>query len=321
MFLPDKGVGADNVQSVMFNTYWDALLAGINGVDCVLSGGACSAQGTPDMTVAVAKAATLTAGVLKATAAGNATIGAADATNPRIDLVVINSSGSIATRAGTAAANPKPAARTANDVVLAAVWVPANDTAINANQIIDMRVLRQQGPITIYKTTAAETTNTTSAAIHALNKSGSGVVIPSGLFLSGKQLRVKAGGNMLINSGTPTVTFTIAYGGTTLFSDVSAATTASATRRGWDVEFILNAQANADQALNGRFDTGAIAGITAPATGTGDIWAHTHTAGAFSGGAAVDSDAADRTLSVTVTFSVSNVANELVTEYASVELV
>lgn len=319
--IPDKGVGADNVQSVMFNSYLDVIQAGIQGIDCVLSGGLVSAQGSPDMTVAVAKAGVLTNGVLKAVAAGNGTITAADSSNPRLDLVVINSAGAIAVRAGTPNANPKPPARTANDVVLAVVWVPANDTTINGNQITDLRILRTQGPITLYKTTAAEATNTTAAAIHALNKAGSGVVIPSGLFLSGKQLRVKVGGNMLINSGTPTVTITIAYGGTTLFSDVSAVTTASATRRGWDMEFNLNAQANNDQSCNGRLDTGAIAGITAPATGIGDIWAHTHTAGAFSGAAAVDSDAADRTLTVTVTFNVSNAANELVTEYASVELI
>ena len=318
--LPDKGVGVDNVQSMMFNTYWDLMQAGIRALDCVLNGGLVSAQGTPDMTVAVAKAGTLTNGVLKATAAGNGTITAADATNPRLDLVVINSAGAIAVRAGTPAANPKPPARTANDVVLASVFVPANDTAVNANQITDLRMIRDQGPLTIYKTTAAETTNNTAAAIHALNKAGSGVTIPNGLHTSGRQLRVKLGGNMLINSGTPTVTIAITYGGTTMFSDVSAALTASATRRGFDMEFIINSQANADQALTGRLDTGAIAGITAPTTGIGDIWAHTHTAGSFSGSSAQDADTADRVVTVQVTFSVANAANELVVESASVEL-
>lgn len=318
--LPDKGVGADNNQSIMFNSYLDVLQAAIQGVDCVLSGGAVSAQGSPDMTVAVAKAGTLTNEVLKATAAGNGTITTADATNPRIDLVVINSSGSIAVRAGTPAAFPKAPARTANDVVLASVFVGANDTTINSNQITDLRFIRKVGPLVIFKTTAAETTNNTSSAIHALNKAGSGVVIPNGLFLSGRQLRVRLGGNMLINSGTPTVTFIISYGGTTMFSDVSATTTADADRRGWYCEFNLNAQANNDQSLNGFLDTAAVAGLTAPTTGIGDIWAHSHTAGSFSGSAAVDSDAADRTLAVTVTFNVANAANELVVEHASVEL-
>jgi hypothetical protein len=44
------------------------------------------------------------------------------------------------------------------------------------------------------------------------------------------------------------------------------------------------------------------------------------TSGAFAGAAAVDSDAANRLLSVQIQFSVSNSANELVTEFATVEI-
>jgi hypothetical protein len=54
--------------------------------------------------------------------------------------VVITSAGAIAVRAGTAATAPTPAARVANDVVLAVVYVPAADTAIQANKIVDLRV-------------------------------------------------------------------------------------------------------------------------------------------------------------------------------------
>ena len=47
--------------------------------------------GGADMTPDIAKGAVLTNGVLKAVAAGTVTIGAADATNPRIDLVAAHS--------------------------------------------------------------------------------------------------------------------------------------------------------------------------------------------------------------------------------------
>ena len=318
--LPDKGEGQNDIQSILCQEFLGVLVAGISGVDCVLSGGACTAQGSPNMTVAVAKAGVLSNGVMFAVAGANATIGTADATNPRIDLVVITASGAIATRAGTAAAAPKPPARTANDVVLCAVFVPANDTTISSDQITDLRVIRGNGPLVIYRTVTAETTNTTAAAIEALNKANSGVTIPSGLFLAGKILRVRLGGNMLLNSGTPTVRVVISYGGTTMFSDISGASTADADRSAWCLDFDITAQGNADQTLNGALAMGIIAAKTAPTTGIGDAWSTAYNVAAVSGAAAVDSDAGDHKLSVQITFSVSNAANELVVEYATVEI-
>lgn len=145
--IPDKGEGLHNNQSILFQEYIDVLVAGISSVDCVLSGCAVTAQATPDMTVAVASGSVRTNSVVKAVTGANATIAAADATNPRFDLIVIDSAGAIAVRAGTAAAAPKPPAKTANDVVLAVVYVPAADTAIDANQIVDLRVLKTSNVI------------------------------------------------------------------------------------------------------------------------------------------------------------------------------
>lgn len=140
--IPDKGEGANDIQSILFQEYLDVLAAGIAGTDCVLSGLAVTAQGSPNMTVAVASGVAISNGVSFAVTGANGTITTADGTNPRIDLVVITSAGAIAVRAGTPAAAPKPPARTANDVVLAAVYVPASDTTIASNQITDLRVMR-----------------------------------------------------------------------------------------------------------------------------------------------------------------------------------
>lgn len=321
--LPDKGEGANDLQSILFQEYLDILLAGIGGLDCVLSG--CEVTGGADMTPAVAKGAVLSNGVLFAVAAADVTIGSAHGTNPRIDLIVVTSAGALAVRAGTAAANPKPPTRSANDVVIATVYVPANDTSIETTKITDMRVLRSRGPILIYKTTVAETTNTTSAAIEALNKANAGVTIPSGLFLAGRILRVRLGGNMLLNSGTGTVRLAILYGGTTIFSDISAASVANGVRRAWVADFDLVAQGNSDQALIGQvqIQDPTIAAV-APTTGVGDAWginsAAQETQTPIGGSAAVDSDAGNRLLSVQITFSVSNAAVELVVESATVEL-
>lgn len=320
--LPDKGEGDHNIQSVMFGEYISVLVEGISGKNCVLSG--CAVTGGADMTPAVAKGAVLSNGVLYAIAGADVTIGTADGTNPRLDLIVVTSAGALAVRAGTAAANPKPPARSSNDVVIGAVYVPASDTSIGASQITDLRVMRELGPICIYKQTTAETTNNTSSAIHMLNSAGSGLTIPNGLFLSGRVLRVKLWGNALINSGTPTLTLLVSYGGTTMFSDTSATTVADADRRVFAFEILISAQANNDQAMAifGGVNDWSTA-ITAPTTGLGDFWGvagSNETAQVGAGSAAVDSDTANRVLAVTWTFSVANAANELVVEGATVEL-
>lgn len=320
--IPDKGEGDSNIQSVLFQEYLDVLVEGISGKNCVLSG--CAITGGADMTPAVAKGAVLSNGVLYAIAAADVTIGTADATNPRLDLIVVTSAGALAVRAGTAATNPKPPARTANDVVLAVVYVPANDTAIATTQIIDLRMLRENGPICIYRTTTAEVTNTTAAAIEALNKANSGVTIPSGLFLAGRILRVKLWGNILQNSGTTAIQLAIRYGGTTMFADTSAATVADADRRPWFIEFALVAQGNADQALTGHVQmTDVQTATTAPGTGIGDAFGIASVGEApttIGGSAAVDSDAGNQLLSVIWTLGTSSASVELVVEGATVEL-
>lgn len=68
------------------------------------------------------------------------TLSAADATNPRFDLIVSNSAGVASVVEGTAASNPALPGIPSSRVVLAAVYIPANDTAIDADQITDKRV-------------------------------------------------------------------------------------------------------------------------------------------------------------------------------------
>ena len=321
--VPDKGTAQSNLQSILWANYLDVLTAGINGIDCVLSGCAVTAQGSPDMTVAVAKGAVLSNGSLFAVTAGNATIGTADATNPRIDLVVVTSAGAKAVRAGTAAATPSPPARTANDVVIAAVYVPANDTTISTNQITDMRMIRTQGPIVLKKTTSVVTFNTTAAIQTYFT-----ITLPSGLFLTGRQLRVTCGGNFLLNSGTPIMTLTLAYGGTTFFADAAIIGAADADRGAWFLECVLTAISNTSQRLNGHIShSPTIAQRIAPTTGTaGDLnmsgtAANQNNIAPFDSVAgAVDSDAADRTFTVQWTMDTSNLNDEISMYFGIAEL-
>lgn len=315
--IPDAGEPENDIQSIFFQEQLEVLVAGLVGTDCVLSGGAVTAQGSPDMTVAVAKAAVLTNGLLRAVTAGNVTVPAADVTNPRIDLIVVTSAGAKANRQGTAAAAPKPPARTANDVVLAAVYVPAAATTITTARITDWRVVRTQGPILIKKSTTPVATNTTAAAITVAT-----VTLPSGLFLSGKIMRLRAYGNYLANSGTPTFTLTLAYGGSTFFLDVTVATTTDADRGAWHLDLDLIATGDATQSLAGHVSFQSPGAKNAPTTGVaGDMATVADVNAAFSANAgAVDSDAADRTFTVQWTMSVSNVADEIRVEGYTVEL-
>lgn len=313
--IPDKGTGDSDLQSIYFKEYVEILTAGINGIDCVLVG--CAVTGSAGMTPSVAKGAVLTNGILKPVTAGTVTIGAAHATLPRFDLIVVDSTGTKQVRAGTAAAAPKPPTRTANDVVLAVVYVPATDTVIATSQCIDMRVLRTQGPIVIAKSTTPVAQNTL-ATIFTL----ASVTIPNGLFLSGKVLRMRIGGNYLSNSGAPTWTFTISYGGSTFFADATAATTADADRGSWDLEFDLYATGDATQRLDGHLRFQSPGAKNAPTTGTaGDLATVADVNADFNyTGGVVDSDAADRILLVQCTMSVSNASVETVMDGYTLEL-
>jgi len=130
---------------------------------------------------------------------------------------------------------------------------------------------------------------------------------------------------MLLNSGSPTITLAISYGGTTMFQDVTGAATADADRLAWNLDFVLVAQANNDQSLSGTFKIGPVAAKTAPTTGVGDIivpgvLSSSQVSGPFSGAAAVDSDSANRDLVIQLTMSVANPNDEIAMEYATGEL-
>lgn len=107
----------------------------------VVSGLGVTQQASPDMTVRVATGIIwMASGVRFTPSANNAlAVTAADATNPRIDIVYINSSGVIAYLAGTAAASPAQPATPAGGQLIATIYVAAGDTAIGTAKIQNRR--------------------------------------------------------------------------------------------------------------------------------------------------------------------------------------
>jgi hypothetical protein len=139
--IPNSTVAAYPAQAQVDAVDFDIMAAGLtrNGV---ATGCAVTPQGSPDMTVAVAAGTVIVADAVPvAVTGGNVTVTAAHASLARFDLIVANNAGAKSCTAGTAAATPVFPAIPANSVVLAAVYVPANATTIQGNQIVDKRVI------------------------------------------------------------------------------------------------------------------------------------------------------------------------------------
>lgn len=136
--IPNKADASYARQAGGFSADIDTIAAALAG-DGVLSGLGVQAQGTPDMTVAVAGGQARIGGYFPFYAGGNVTITAADGSNPRIDLIVIDYNGAVSRVGGTAAAYPVPPAIPANSLQLAQVYVPAAATSITNAMIVDKR--------------------------------------------------------------------------------------------------------------------------------------------------------------------------------------
>ena len=138
--IPNQADAGTSSQSEVDAVDFGILVAAYNGTG-VVTGGVVAQQSSADMTVQVAAGTVLINGLHYTISAGNGTISTADASNPRFDLITINTSGAVVVTAGTAASNPVFPAIPADDAVLAAVHVPAGDTAIATAQITDKRVI------------------------------------------------------------------------------------------------------------------------------------------------------------------------------------
>lgn len=131
-------VGSSYVQSTI------PLFQNDDGV--VGLGGKVAVQATGLVTDVSAVNFTRASGVAGSGVAGTATVTAADATNPRIDTVVVDTtSGAYSVIAGTATAGTNNvtlagrAAVPANRAVLAYVLVPATATKLSQDNVIDAR--------------------------------------------------------------------------------------------------------------------------------------------------------------------------------------
>lgn len=136
-------------QSRMDATDLFIMAEGANG-NGVVSGCVVSAQASPNMTVQSAVGAVQINGAyIDVAADASTTITGAHATLPRRDLIVVNNSGVVSAVAGTAATDPVKPAVPANSVALAEIMVPATDTTIGADQIVDKRLIVRSSDVAL----------------------------------------------------------------------------------------------------------------------------------------------------------------------------
>lgn len=140
----------DGLQAQDINQLFDKFNYFVNN-GCQVS------PGTNDLTVQVSSGeAVFNGSTISVSAQDNVALTTADGTNPRKDIVYLDSGGNLQVAQGTAeAADPSgevrretfrpapPDLSQTNATVLAEVWVPAGATDITAGDVIDRRVLTQ----------------------------------------------------------------------------------------------------------------------------------------------------------------------------------
>lgn len=169
-------------------------------------------------------------------------------------------------------------------------------------------------PSTIDRVAAAVSFNNTTTKMAVYSKTIGGNTV--GLDQS---LRLRLFGDMLANNGVGlNVRVTIEYGGTTLFDD-NWTTAFGAARQPWEMDIIIaninaaNVQKMMAYAIFGNNNAGS-----APVAGEGRI-AGSYAVGMVRGTAAVDTTA-DQLLQVTMKMGAANALNEIVCDYAMLEI-
>ncbi len=129
------------------------------------------------------------------------TLTAADGTNPRVDLVHVNSSGTVAKTDGTAASSPVAPALPANVVLLAEIHLPASTTTL-ANTHVSDKIIVIPDPRVAIEYSGAQTLDWDDDVVN-VDTSGGAVTItlPDNATYNGKAFIIRRDGasNVVIN--------------------------------------------------------------------------------------------------------------------------
>ena len=144
-FIPNTADAFDDIQASPESEDFEYLLLGHQRTG-VISGCAVTESSPTAQTVDVAAGvASLNGNQITVALQEDEAVSAADGSNPRKDLISINSSGSVVVTAGTAAAVPAAPGVPANNIPLFVLLVPTSDNDHEDAQLSDKRVIL--GPV------------------------------------------------------------------------------------------------------------------------------------------------------------------------------
>jgi len=131
-------------QSRFFSSDYDILQAGIAGRNGVIGGGCGVTQHSPpNMQVVVASGSISCNATLVIVTGATLTLDDADPTDPRFDLIIAKSDGTVDVITGNPDQSPFTPTPAVNTVALASVFVPDAATSILTSQIVDKRIAVQ----------------------------------------------------------------------------------------------------------------------------------------------------------------------------------
>ncbi len=202
-FLPNEADAFHANQAEPDSVDFEILLLGQRRTG-VLSGCAVTESSPAAQTVDVAVGEVVETGEqISVSGQADVAVSAADGSNPRIDLISVNASGTVVVTAGTAAAQPVMPAVPATSVPLATLYVAASDNTHANNQINDKRVIvgnRYVFNVKDFGATgdgATDDTTAIQAAIDACEAANGGEVFfpnPDTLYLTTAVLTVNVDG-------------------------------------------------------------------------------------------------------------------------------
>lgn len=138
--IPNDADAAFTDQAEPDSVDFDILIAGLNG-DGIMNGCAVSAQNPATMTVDITAGTYRVGGAAYAISSEEELLQAASGTYARFDLIVVTTLSTTAIVTGVPTDNPVFPSIPFGSIVIAAIYVPASDTDIDTDQIVDKRVV------------------------------------------------------------------------------------------------------------------------------------------------------------------------------------
>ncbi len=210
--------------------HFDVLKAAydLNGI---LDGCAIS-DGSTGLEVDIAVGCVVIDGVAKTVAAQTVTLAAAHATLPRLDLMTVNTSGTLVANVGTPLAVPVYVAIPPSEVVVGTVLVAATATALTDDDINNTQINLNRQQFVMNRSTSIITINNSLAEATLAS-----FTLPGRALGTDGGMKIRVGGQVLATPGTPILAWGLDFGGVEVIALVTLPLDTSVQVREYWAEF------------------------------------------------------------------------------------